>query len=100
VTPYICITHPEFEGMMNYLKAVFWDNPQFAEEKSLRKHLKQKQEKSLYMWIMYRFLEHGRVVDTLKYFTINEIAENIPKLSLTSYTLKKWKRMIELYGKH
>jgi hypothetical protein len=49
---------------------------------------------------MYRFLEYGRVVDTLKYFTINEIAENIPKLKLTSYTLEKWKRMIELYGKH
>jgi len=85
---------------MDYLKAVFWDNPQFAEEESLRNHLKQKHGESLYMWIMSRFLEHGRVVDTLKYFTINEIAENIPKLKLSSYTLKKWKRMIELYGKH
>lgn len=52
------------------------------------------------MWIMSRFLEHGRVVDSFKYFTITELAENIPKLKLSSYTLKKWKRMIELYGKH
>ena len=85
---------------MNYLKAVFWDYPQFAEEEGLRDYLKQKQEKSLYLWIMSRFLEYGRVVDTLKYFTINEIAENLPKLKLSDYTLIKWKRMIEIYGKH
>ncbi len=85
---------------MNYLKAVFWDYPQFTDEDKLRNYLKKKNKESLHMWIMSRFLEYGRVVDTLKYFTINEIAENIPKLSLTSYTLKKWKRMIELYGKH
>ena len=85
---------------MNYLKAVFWDYPQFAEEESLINHLKQKQGESLYIWIMHRFLEHGRVVDTLKYFTIYEIQESMPELKLSSYTRKKWKRMIELYGKH
>jgi len=84
---------------MNYLKAVFWDYPQFADEESLKIYLKQKQKKSLHMWIMSRFLEYGRVVDTLKYFTINEIAESLPELKISSYTLIKWKRMIELYGK-
>ena len=71
-----------------------------ADEESLKNYLKQKQKKSLHMWIMSRFLEHGRVVDTLKYFTINEIAESLPELKISSYTLIKWKRMIELYGKH
>lgn len=85
---------------MNYLKAVFWDYPQFTEEEGLRDFLKQKQEKSLRMWIMSRFLEYGRVVDTLKYFTIDEIAEKLPKLKLSDYTLKKWKRMVDIYGKH
>ena len=85
---------------MNYLKAVFWDYPQFAEEESLKDYLKQEQEKSSYRWIMSRFLEYGRVVDTLKYFTIDEIAENLPKLKISNYTHEKWKRMIELYGKH
>jgi len=85
---------------MNYLKAVFWDYPQFTDEDNLRSHLKKKNKESLHRWIMSRFLEYGRVVDTLKYFTIAEIAENLSELKLSSYTLKKWKRMIELYGTH
>ncbi len=85
---------------MNYLKAVFWDYPQFSDEKSLKNYLKKQLDKSLYLWIISRFLEHGRVVDTLQFFTINEIKENLPKLKLTDYTLVKWKRMIELYGGH
>jgi hypothetical protein len=49
---------------------------------------------------MTRFLEHGRVVDTLKYFTINEIKENLPNLKLNEYSLLKWKRIIEIYGNY
>ena len=85
---------------MNYLKAVFWDYPQFSDEKNLKNYLKKQLDKSLYLWIISRFLEHGRVVDTLQFFTINEIKENLPKLKLSDYTLVKWKRMIELYGGH
>jgi hypothetical protein len=85
---------------MNYLKAVFWDYPQFSDEENLKKFLKKQLDKSVYLWIISRFLEHGRVVDTLQFFTINEIKENLPKLNLSDYTLAKWKRMIELYGGH
>ena len=85
---------------MNYLKAVFWDYPQFSNEENLKHYLKQKLDKSLYLWIISRFLEHGRVVDTLQFFTINEIKENLPILKLSDYTRVKWKRMIELYGGH
>ena len=85
---------------MNYLKAVFWDYPQFTDKEILKNYLKQEPDKSLYLWIISRFLEHGRVVDTLQFFTINEIKENLPKLKLSDYTLVKWKRMIELYGEH
>ncbi len=45
-----------------------------------------------------RFLEYGRVVDILGYFKIEEIDEYLPKLKLTPYALKKWKRLIEVYG--
>ena len=58
---------------MNYLKAVFWDYPQCAQEESLRDYLKQRQ---------------------------NEIEENLPEQKLSDYTIIKWKRMIEIYGKH
>ncbi len=85
---------------MNYLKTVFWDYPRFTDEETLMTCLKEKSRSSLYFWIMKRFLEHGRVVDVLTYFKIDEIAEYLPKLRLDSYNLKKWKRLIEIYGNH
>jgi hypothetical protein len=83
---------------MNYLKAAFWDYPQFTEEETLKSSLKENKGSNIYLWIMSRFLENGRVVDSLRFFKIEEIAEFIPKLRLTAYTLKKWQRMIEIYG--
>lgn len=85
---------------MNYLKAIFWDYPQFTEKEPLMSILKEKRNSNLYLWIMRRFLEYGRVIDVLNYFKIDEIAEYLPKLQITSYTSKKWKRLIEIYGKH
>lgn len=83
---------------MNYLKAVFWEYPQYTERDTLISILKEKSNLNLYLWIMRRFLEYGRVVDIFDYFRIEEIAEHLPKLRLTPYTLKKWKRLIEVYG--
>ncbi len=83
---------------MDYLKAVFWDYPQYAKRETLISILKEKSNVNLYLWIMRRFLEYGRVVDILGYFRIEEITEYLQKLKLTPYTLKKWKRMIEVYG--
>ena len=83
---------------MNFLKAVFWDYPQFTQEEAVKSSLKGNMGSNIYLWIMGRFLEHGRVVDIFNYFKIQEIAEHLPKLKLTSYTLKKWLRMIEVYG--
>ena len=80
------------------LMAVFWDYAKFREEKYLRQFLKDKKGKSAYYWIMNRFLEYGRVVDTFSFFDIKEISENLFKLMLSSQSLKKWKRMIEVYG--
>jgi hypothetical protein len=84
---------------MNYLKAVFWDYPTFTEEKCLRDYLQQSQGKAARQWIMSRFLEHGRVIDTLQYFTIHEIKENLPALKLSKYIRLKWSRIIEVYGR-
>jgi len=80
------------------LMAVFWDYAKFREEKYLRQFLKDKKGKSAYYWVMNRFLEYGRVVDTFAFFDIKEISENLSKLMLSSQSLKKWKRMIEVYG--
>jgi hypothetical protein len=83
---------------MDYLKAVFWEYPQYSERETLISILKEKSNLNLYLWIMRRFLEYGRVVDIFGYFRIEEIAEYMPQLKLTPYTLMKWKRLIEVYG--
>jgi len=81
------------------LQAVFWDYPQFLDEKYLIEFIKKNQESDVYFWIMNRFLEHGRVVDTFRFFNINEISKNFQKHKLTDYSIKKWKRLIEVYTK-
>lgn len=83
---------------MNYLNAVFWDYPQFADEEALKTCLKEKAGSTLCRWIMTRFLEHGRVVDTLAYFKLEEIAQSFPTLRPSPYAKKKWRRILEVYG--
>lgn len=83
---------------MNYLNAVFWDYPQFTDERALKTCLNEKAGSTLCHWIMTRFLEHGRVVDTLAYFKLEEIAQSLPRLRLSPYTEKKWKRILQVYG--
>ncbi|MEW6619091.1 MAG: hypothetical protein AB1422_07070 [bacterium] len=84
---------------MNYLKAVFWDYPQFTNKENLKKYLQEEKNSSSYLWILKRFLEYGRVIDTITYFKIDEIAQQLHNLKLTPYTYRKWTRMIEVYGK-
>jgi len=85
-------------GKLNYLKAVFWDYPQFTDKENLKEYLLEGKNSSSYLWILKRFLEYGRVVDTLTYFKIDEIIQQLPTLNLTPYTYKKWKRISEVYG--
>lgn len=85
---------------MNYLKAIFWDYPSLTDSENLKKFIQEhSNSERIYMWLLKRFLEYGRVVDTLEYFPIKIISEQIPGIKLTPYSLKKWKRMIEVYGK-
>lgn len=83
---------------MQYLNAVFWDYPQLNNPESVRAFLSEKRDAEVYRWVMTRFLEHGRVVDTLGFFSIEEIARTLPQLRLTPYSLRKWKRLVEIYG--
>ncbi|MFW6140864.1 MAG: hypothetical protein ACOC5S_05875 [Acidobacteriota bacterium] len=55
--------------------------------------------KKIYTWVLKRFLENARVVDTLEYFSLQEIADMFPEIRLSPYSKKKWKRIIEVYGK-
>lgn len=80
------------------LGIVFWDLPKFMDESYLLQFLQEQKNKVPYYWAMTRFLKYGRVVDTLKLFNIKEIIENLDKLQLPEYAVKKWKRMGEVFG--
>ena len=84
----------------NPLKSVFWEYPRFAEEKQLREILESVRsgfDKDLYFWILRRFLEYGRAVDVLRFFSIDEVASNLHNLRLRDYSAKKWQRLAEVY---
>jgi len=85
---------------VNYLKAVFWDYPEFANEEGFKKLLIEKASKDNFIkdWIITRFLEHSRVIDTFKVFKIDEIESRFNELKLRDFTKKKWQRLIEVYG--
>jgi hypothetical protein len=82
------------------LQAIFWDYPRFTDENYLIQFLKNNRDEKKYIWILQRFLEYGRVIDTLKIFSIEEITSYLQKLKLTEYSLKKWQRLIEVYHTH
>lgn len=86
-------------NVVNTLKAVFWDYPRLASPPDLRAFLEaHKAQPRVYRWMLRRFLEHGRAVDTLSYFSLREIAAALPGLRLSPYSRKKWQRIIEVYG--
>ncbi len=81
---------------MNLLNAVFWDYPQYTHHEYLYENIRKSSDKR--RWIMKRFLERARVVDTWQFFTMSEISANLAELNLSPAAYKKWKRMIEVYG--
>ena len=83
---------------MNTLKAVFWDYPKFTDSHYLHQVLQSSDDTGKRTWIMARFLEHGRVVDTWKFFTMEEIIKALPDVKISAHARKKWQRMIEVYG--
>lgn len=89
---------PEASGvLMNYLKAVFWDYPEFTDPDEIRRILQEQGNQRVRRWLLKRFLQHGRVVDTLLFFRLDIISTELPWLNLDPYSFKKWKRIVEVY---
>jgi hypothetical protein len=80
------------------LEAVFWDYPQFLNKEYVASYLRENRQSEAYNWVMMRFLEHGRVVDTFEFFDISDIAARLPMLNLSEYSAKKWRRLVEVYA--
>jgi hypothetical protein len=84
----------------NFLYGIFWDYPQFTSDEAVVEILdsaRGEQDTPLFRWVMTRFLEHGRVIDTFRFFSVEEVSQHLPTLRLRACTRKKWQRMIEVY---
>ena len=85
----------------NFLKAIFWDYPQFQDYNSIRSIMQNAREKNdiqAFRWFLARFLERGRVKDVAMIFRIAEIRENLNALRLSDYAYRKWQRLLDVYG--
>lgn len=80
---------------MNYLQAVFWEDPELTTWDAAHRALQKAKTQGTRRWLMQRFLEHGRAMDALSLFSIEMIAQELPTLNLQPYTRKKWQRLVE-----
>ena len=93
---------PAGKSAWNPLKAVFWDYPEFIEEKAVREYAedaRRSPDREALDWVLTRFLERGRVVDVRKFFDWAEIRSALPHLRLTPFARKKWARMLDVYDR-
>lgn len=90
------------ESAWNPLKAVFWDFPEFAQEKQLKSYIERAKlnpSGDSLDWVLTRMLERGRVIEVKKLFSWDEIRAALPHLRLTPWALAKWRRIIEIYDR-
>ena len=83
------------------LDAIFWDLPQIKRKETFKKYIekiKENKNSPEYKWVLSRFLEYGRVKDTLMLFSFEEIKKMLNELKLSGYTQKKWRRLLDVYG--
>jgi hypothetical protein len=80
------------------LEAVFWDYPQYNNEEVVRRTLAEKRGTPVHDWMLARFLEHGRAVDSMALFPMQEIASALPRMPISDRARRKWSRLVEVYG--
>ena len=83
---------------MPRLDAVFWDHPELADEAKLRVFLSQNSGTPTFLWVLARFVEHGRFVDTIQFFDLSEIRRLLPQTRVSTYARNKWARFFEIYA--
>jgi prevent-host-death family protein len=98
------MTRAEYEMKKNWnpLKAVFWDYPELTDETVLGTKIKEARDSALqdaFRWYLARFLERGRIADTLRFFRPEEIRRSISSLKISSRALAKWAEIIEFNGR-
>ncbi|MDW7761830.1 MAG: type II toxin-antitoxin system prevent-host-death family antitoxin [Acidobacteriota bacterium] len=93
---------PETIKAGNPLKAVFWDYPELTDENVLAGKIRAARKSSLQdalRWFLARFLERGRAVDTLRFFTPEEIRRHLPSLKISPRAVARWTKILESYAR-
>jgi prevent-host-death family protein len=86
----------------NPLKAVFWDYPELTDENVLAGKIRAARKSSLQdalRWFLARFLERGRAVDTLRFFTPEEVRRHLPSLKISPQAVARWTKILESYAR-
>ena len=92
---------PAEKAAWNPLKAVFWDYPELTDQATLGPRIQEARDSPIqdaFRWYLARFLERGRVVDTLRFFRLDEIRRIMPSLRISSRAVAMWTRILEYYG--
>jgi hypothetical protein len=74
---------------MNCLKAIFWDYPELTDPDEIRRILMDERSQRVRRWLLKRFLEHGRVMDTLLFFRLDTISNDLDLFSLQQVNLSE-----------
>jgi len=85
----------------NPLKAIFWDYPELTDEAALGRKIQEARDSSVqdaFRWYLARFLERGRVADTLRFFRLEEIRRVMPSLRISLRAAAKWAGILTGYG--
>ena len=81
-----------------HLKAVFWDHPELTDESVITKNIAEARKavvQDALRWYLARFLERGRAVDTLRFFTPEEIRRHLPSLKISPRAVAGWTKILE-----
>lgn len=84
----------------NPLKAVFWDYPELTDEAVLSGNIREARAAPVpdtFRWYLARFLEHGRIADTIRFFSLDEIRRALPSLKISHRAAAGWTRVIDFY---
>jgi len=82
----------------NPLKAVFWDYPELTDESVISNKIAEARKavvQDALRWYLARFLERGRAVDTLRFFTLEEIRRHLPSLKISPRAVARWTKILE-----
>jgi prevent-host-death family protein len=92
---------PGVKPAWNPLKAIFWDYPELTDDAALGLKIQEARVSPVqdaFRWYLARFLERGRMEDTLRFFRLEEIRRIAPSLRISLRAAAKWAGILAGHG--